>query len=97
MSLGDEATNTAIEHADEGVDPKQLTVRHDFLFTRYSLSFDNLFTNIMQFHSITQGLHAGSIGANATMTTFVNDLHGQPSIMAAPLIQGGYTSLLLSV
>ncbi|KAJ1261309.1 hypothetical protein BS78_09G019100, partial [Paspalum vaginatum] len=29
---------------------------------------------------------------NVTMPTFINDLHGQPSTMDAPLIQGGYTN-----
>jgi hypothetical protein len=51
----------------------------------------------MHFHYLTQGVTANSIGVNPMVPTLTNDMYEQTSTMTVPVIQGGYTSLLLGV
>jgi hypothetical protein len=51
----------------------------------------------LQFLFVPQGGNAGRIGANPIVPTFANDMYQQSSTMPTPLIQGGYTSLILGV
>ena len=44
-----------------------------------------------------QDVNADSIWVTNTMPNFSNDVYGQSSTVAALLIQGGFTSLLLGV